>query len=153
MANTGTGRNYDIHKIAMAYKAFPITELGEGDVLKAAPVGKDWVSKQGTHGAVIRSRMPNSIWVVSLKLMYGSPAVPVLMNLHRVDLISGQGAGVLVIKDVLAAGQIFISEQAWMVAYPEQPFPIEAPELEFEFECVVRPESVSAGAAQVILAT
>lgn len=152
MANTGTGRTYDIHKITMAYKAFPITEFGEGDVLKAAPAGKDWISKQGTHGAVIRSRTPNNIWLVNLKLMYGSPAVAALMNLHKLDLISGQGAGVLVIKDILSPTQIFISEQAWMMAYPEQPWPIEAPEIEFEFECVVRPESVSAGTAQVILA-
>lgn len=152
MANTGTGRNYDIHKIALSYKGFPVTEFAEGDVLKAAPVGKDWVSKQGTHGSVVRSRTPNNIWLVSCKLMYGSPAVAVLMNLHKLDLISGQGAGVLVIKDILALGQIFISEQAWMMAYPEQPWSIEAAEFEFEFECVVRPESVSMGIAQVILA-
>jgi hypothetical protein len=124
-------RTYSLGDVSFIWNNIPVTEYSDSDSVAITFPEDDWLITQGHHGAVVRSKKPNSVVEITLKVMQGSPVNDSLSAARNADQISGLGVGALLIKD-LRGSSLLSSAQCWVHKMPDLNLATEAGEVEWQ---------------------
>jgi hypothetical protein len=92
--------HFDAERVACIAMGVQIYEFGKGEFLTLTQREKPWAVEEGTHGAMIRVKVPANAWDIKLVILKGSPINGLLSLRVRLDLMTGNGLGVLMVKDL-----------------------------------------------------
>lgn len=104
--------HFDAERVAVMAMGIQMYEFGKGEFLTLTQREKPWSVEEGTHGAVVRVKVPAHVWDLKLTIMKGSPINAQISARVIQDLTLGTGLGALLIKDLegtsIVAGTSFL---------------------------------------------
>lgn len=128
-------RNNNVAAVVTSFQGVPITGLMKGsDQIKVVQAGDDYSVTQGSDGYFVYNQLINGLWIATLSLAEGCPAIAQLSRLHQIDIRTGLGAGVFDINDLLG-NLLFSCNKARMQKHPDLMKREEAGAVEVNFFC------------------
>ncbi len=92
--------HFDAERIAAMVMGIQLYEFGKGEFLTLTQREKPFNVEEGTHGAVVRVKVPANVWDIKVSIMKGSPINAAISARVRQDMMLGTGLGALLIKDL-----------------------------------------------------
>lgn len=112
-------RNNNVAAVVLSFQGVPISGLVKGsDQVKIVQAGDDWSVTQGSDGYFVYNQLINDLWIATLNLTEGCPALAELSRLHQIDKRTGLGAGVFDCNDLMG-NLLFSCNQARMQKHPD----------------------------------
>jgi len=133
----GELKTYDAAGNVISIAGQPIDSgLASGTFLSIEPASKDWETKVGADGEVVRYKTNDKRAIIKLTLMQTSSGNDILSQLREADLASSNGAGIgaFVARD-LSGRTVARASACWVKGAPTVERGLEAGEVEWELEC------------------
>ena len=96
----------DSDRQAVTFMGIQLFEFGKGEFLTLTPRNKPWNEEEGTHGALIRIGVPANAYDAKLSILKGSVVNGFISSQVGLDLLTGQGVGPMIVKDLDGASLI-----------------------------------------------
>jgi len=144
--------HFDIARILAMVAGLSIKEFAPtGEVITLTPRGKNFAESAGTHGAAIRSRIPNELYDGKVSILQGSPYNDMISARILLDAISGVGVGRLMIKD-LEGTSVVSANISYFDTPPGYKAAIEPGMNEYTFVAHIKPEGIHVGSNRFLVA-
>lgn len=124
---------YNSKLVTVSFRSALLSGFADGSFIKADASEEDWSLVIGADGEGARGKNNNRSGRVTLTLLATSASNDVLNSFRREDLLTGQGKGPLVVKD-LSGRTLAFAADAWIVGAPSVEFGREVSDREWVFE-------------------
>jgi hypothetical protein len=108
---------YDPKQNTVVFAGIPIEGFAE-DIYAASRNEDAFNLRVGATGRAARAQNANNSGRVTITLLQTSPSNARLAAQHALDQATGNGTGVLSIKDLSGADRVF-AQEAWIVKHPD----------------------------------
>lgn len=92
--------HFDAERISAMVMGIQMYEFGKGEFITLTQREKPFAVEEGTHGAVVRVKVPANVWEIKVSIMKGSPVNAEISARVKTDMLTGSGLGQLLIKDL-----------------------------------------------------
>jgi len=139
--------HFDAERIAMIVQSINIQGAGKGEFLTLTQREKPFNVEEGLHGTVVRMRIPANVWDIKLSIMKGSPTNALLSTRIKNDMLTGNGVGQLLVKDL--EGESLVTGVCFL--FPnEVKYSTDVTMVEWEGVAEIRPDQWYEGAARFL---
>lgn len=136
--------HFDGDRVSAVFMGIALFEFEVGEFLTLTPQTQPWAQVAGHHGAALRSRVPALFYDVKAMILKGSPVNELISTKVKLDMLTGLGAGVMLIKDL--EGTTLVSAEISYFGLPEQKFVTEPTSVEWPGIAIIKPANWHEGA-------
>jgi len=142
--------HFDGDRVSAVVAGIPLFEFGQGEFLTVTPREQPFTEIAGHHGASARARKPAQLYDGKAMILKGSPVNAAISTKVKIDLQSGLGVGVFMIKDL--EGSTLLSAQISYFGLLEHKFGTEPIVNEWPFVLDMPPSGIFEGANRFLVA-